>query len=75
MALALRSAKQVRYARLCRFCRKARGKIRELCATSFQRHARRAERAGFTIFERQHAYVPSREGLVTREAAITDLGA
>src|SRR5258708_2076337 len=31
-----RPTRQVRYARLCSFCRKARGKIRKLGATSFQ---------------------------------------
>ena len=32
----VKPAKQVRYARLCPFCRKARGKIRKLGVTSFQ---------------------------------------
>ena len=32
----IRPAQQVRYARLCPFCRKERGKIRKLRATSFQ---------------------------------------
>jgi hypothetical protein len=32
----IRPIQQVRYARICPFCRKARGKIRELGATSFQ---------------------------------------
>ncbi len=32
----VKPAKQVRYARLCPFCRKARGKIRKLGAASFQ---------------------------------------
>jgi hypothetical protein len=32
----VKPAKQVRYARLCPFCRKARGKIRKLGAGSFQ---------------------------------------
>ena len=32
----VKPAKQVRYARLCPFCRKARGKIRKLGVTTFQ---------------------------------------
>jgi hypothetical protein len=40
----IRPIQKVRYARLCPFCRKARGKIRKLGATSFQVHARSAER-------------------------------
>src|SRR5258707_14404021 len=32
----IKPIQQVRYARLCPFCRKARGKIRKLNATSFQ---------------------------------------
>src|SRR5258708_13996927 len=39
----IRPLQQVRYARLCPFCRKARGKIRKLGATSSKEPAQRAK--------------------------------
>ena len=42
----IRPLQQVRYAQLCPFCRKARGKIRKLGATSFQGACPKSEATG-----------------------------
>src|SRR5258708_11419422 len=42
----IRPVQQVRYAQLCPFCRKARGKIRKLGATSFQGACPKSEATG-----------------------------